>query len=136
MKKSIRNLKGSESRDVFKRHHKDLSQALYACDLDFVLLAKEPVPDIVAAIDYKSDDDEIRFSEVIAYNALVRRGIQVFIVQGDPETGAFQISRYEGGHHRKPRYTTTAVATTKNWNEFEAWEFALRHQFGERYGDY
>lgn len=136
MKESKRTLQGSVKRDEFKRHHKDLSPSLYACDLDFVLLAKEPVPDIVAALDYKADNDEIQFSEVIAYNALTRRGIQVFIVQGDSETGTFCISRYEGGHHREPRYKTTIVKTTSNWNEFEAWEFSIRSEFAERYGDY
>ena len=63
-------LKGSPSRDSFKQLHKShCPQSYYACDLDFILVAKYPFR-IIAFIDYKKHSDKITFSEVIAYNEL------------------------------------------------------------------
>lgn len=124
---------GSPSRDAFKRRHKDLNRTLYACDLDFVLIEKDPTPDIVAALDYKQDGDDVSFSEVIAYNALIRRGIKVFIVTGDAETGCFEICEYIGGHHRKPTCKLSRPCTTRNWKEFENWEQSVRQAFRSKF---
>lgn len=131
-----RDMKGSPNRDEFKRRHKDICRDLWSCDIDFMFVEKSPVPDIVAAIDYKTDDDKIQFSEVIAYNSLRRRGIPVFIIRGDSVSGKFDILRYDGGHHRQPRYTLTLVAKTEDWQGLERWELSLRREFGEQYGDY
>jgi hypothetical protein len=128
MNEHTRQQKGSPSRDLFKRKHKDLSKEFYACDLDFVFVTKYPLPDIVAVVDYKQSSDDVTFSEVIAYNGLVKRGIPVYIVSGDAEAGSFVISRYTGGHHKKPRYTSTEVATTSSWLEFSEWEKAIRER--------
>jgi hypothetical protein len=128
-------LKGSPSRDTFKRLHKDLDRSLWACDLDFVLVEKEPYPDIVAVLDYKQKNDAITFTEVIAYNALSQRGIPVYVVQGDAETGVFEISKYQGGHHRVPRYELKEVYATKSWEDFGEWERLLREWSRQRYSD-
>jgi hypothetical protein len=49
---------GSPRRDRFKQRHKLLSKEFYGCDLDFVLVTKTPVPDVIAVLDYKSNDGE------------------------------------------------------------------------------
>jgi hypothetical protein len=120
------HLKGSPSRDLFKFNHKKLNRRFWGCDIDFVLLDKYPFPDIVAALDYKKYGDEITFSEVIVYNALIIRGIKVYIVEGDADAGAFRISEYVGGHHAKPSYELVLVCNTENWDEFGEWEKSLR----------
>jgi hypothetical protein len=126
MDETTKALKGSPNRDAFKQRHKELSKDLWACDIDFCLVEKYPFPDIVAAIDYKTDRDSITFSEVIAYNSLVSRGIDVFIVQGDAEVGAFSISKYIGGNHQRPDFELRLCIAVKNWAEFEEWEKGLR----------
>jgi 2-oxoglutarate dehydrogenase complex dehydrogenase (E1) component-like enzyme len=137
MNEHTKRQQGSPTRDLFKRKHKDLHKSLFACDLDFVFVEKVPIPDIVAAIDYKTRNDNVTFSEVIAYNALVRRGIPVFVVTGDAESGEFTIRRFAGGHHRKPivRYFEPAQKQVSNWREFEAWEVSLREEYRARFGD-
>ena len=128
MNEWTKNQKGSPSRDTFKRKHKDLSKLFWACDLDFVLIDKSPVPDIVAVLDYKQSDDDITFSEVIAYNALMSRGLPIYIVVGDAESGAFIIYHYRGGNHKKPRCEMAEVCRTINWDEFARWEKSLRER--------
>lgn len=134
MNEFTRQQTGSPSRDKFKRKHKDLSRAFFACDIDFVFVQKTPMPDIVAAIDYKQSGDDVTFSESIAYNALVRRGIPVFIVIGNVDTGAFEIKEYIGGHHRIPvaRYGSTVYVNS--WDEFASWERQLRIDYEIRFG--
>jgi hypothetical protein len=127
MNEQTKNQCGSPSRDIFKRKHKDLNKSLWALDVDFVLIEKKPVPDIVAILDFKKNSsDTITFSEVIGYNAFLNRGLPVYIVSGDPDAGAFTIFRYEGGNHLKPTFKLRQVHSTKNWGEFEAWEKLLR----------
>jgi len=129
-----KNQKGSPSRDTFKRMHKELGKDNWGCDIDFVFVEKAPFPDIVAVIDYKQSCDEITFSEVIAYNALMNRGLPVFVVSGCADSGRFTISRYMGGNHFKPNYTLDEVLKTENWSEFERWEKSLRSQYQEKLG--
>jgi hypothetical protein len=118
---------GSPKRDRFKQHHKRLSKEFYACDLDFVLVTKTPMPDVVAVLDYKANDAErVTFAEVIAYCALLRRGIPVYVVRGDVDLGAFEIERFMGGHHREPRAQFKPVARVLNWEQFGDWERRLR----------
>jgi hypothetical protein len=120
---------------MFKRKHKDLSKNLWALDVDFVLIEKNPVPDIVAILDFKKNSsDTITFSEVIGYNAFLNRGLSVYIVSGDPDVGAFTIFRYEGGNHLKPTFKLHQVHATQNWGEFEAWEKLLRSHKQKRWG--
>lgn len=122
MNEATKKLEGSVSRDRFKRKHKELSGRFYGADLDFVLVQKEPIPDIVCALDYKKSYDCVTFSEVILYNALIMRGVEVFIVTGDADSGIFAIQSYLGGHHELPNYTLGEPVFTNNWSEFEAWE--------------
>lgn len=136
MNERTKNLIGSPSRDEFKRRHKDLSPQFWAMDLDFCLIDKTPIPDIVAAIDYKQGGDSVTFSEVIAYNALLRRGIDVFIVTGDATNGIFLIEKWFGGHHSVPRIDKRHVETVQSWDEFAAWESQLRNEFKQRYSQY
>jgi hypothetical protein len=129
MDEETKALQGSPSRDRFKQRHKELDPLLYASDVDFVLVIKDPKPGIVAALDYKTYSDVIRFSEVIAYNAFKDAGIPVYIIQGsaDPD-GCFTILKYISGNHNPdpPVYELQEVCKTKNWQEFEKWEFELR----------
>lgn len=127
------SLKGSPSRDCFKYMHKQTCKDHWACDLDFIWVTKSPQPDIVAALDYKMYGDDVTFTEVIAYNALLMRGISVFIVQGCAETGSFNVHRYVGGHHLKPRYTLLFVRKTDSWGEFHAWEAEIRKAYALRF---
>lgn len=120
---------GSPSRDRFKRKHKDLCRSFFSCDIDFVFVEKTPFPDIVAAIDYKQTGDDVTFSESIAYTALVRRGIPVYIVTGDVETGQFIIKEYIGGHHRKPIARYGNELECDSWDQFQQWEQWLRNQY-------
>lgn len=66
MDKDKQDLKGSPTRDTFKRCHKDLCKQFYACDLDFVLVAKFPYR-IISFLDYKKLRENITFSEVITF---------------------------------------------------------------------
>jgi len=135
MNEATKNQKGSPSRDEFKRRHKDLHKDMWATDLDFVLVEKQPFPDIVAALDYKVVGDKLTFSEVIAYNALIRRGIPVFVVSGNAADGEFIIYEYIGGNHVKPRIECERVIETKSWDEFEAWERTLRKDYRAKFSE-
>ena len=120
-----KTLEGSPNRDKFKRLHKQLSPQFYACDLDFVFVEKEPVPDIVLVLDYKMPGDGITFSETIMYCTLVRRGIA--------DAGTFIIQEFIGGHHGKPRCMLRDEASTNTWAEFEQWERDKRNKWKKRY---
>lgn len=135
MKESTRQQKGSPSRDLFKRKHKDLGRDLYALDIDFALIEKNPYPTIVAILDYKQSSDEITFSEVIAYNSLIDRGLPVYIISGDAESGAFTIFKYEGGNYRKPISRLRAIHQTQDWSGFESWERSLRSHMKKRFSE-
>lgn len=126
---------GSPSRDAFKQRHKQLRGDLYGCDIDFVLVEKTPVPDIIAALDYKVEGDDVSFAEVIAYNGLIMRGIPVYIVTGDAMTGEFRIDRYTGGNHKPkpPEYHLEFVQNTTSWSDFEKWETLLRHEHCKKF---
>ena len=127
MNDATRMLKGSKSRDEFKRKQKDLDKSFYCCDMDLLFINKNP-PAILAVIDYKQVSDLITFSEVIAYNHLRDMDLTVLIVQGDFETGEFVISEYIAGDWR-PRPPVTqinCIAETFNWDEYEGWQRAFR----------
>lgn len=128
------SLKGSPSRDIFKFMHKQQCKEHWGCDLDFIWVMKSPQPDIVAGLDYKAYGDEVTFTEVIAYNALLMRGISIYIVQGDAESGAFDVYQYGGGHHYKPRYTLAFVCHTDSWDQFHEWQASIRKEYASRFG--
>ena len=131
-----KDLIGSPSRDAFKHwHHNKLPGAFYACDLDFVLVEKSP-PGVVAVLDYKTPRDKIKFSEVLAYDDLLEKGIPVFIVQseweGEHAFENFTIQRYLKGTIRKwpksPEVELEMIAENISASDFEKWEKELRHQ--------
>jgi len=136
------NCKGSPSRDAFKQWHKLLGDELYACDLDFVLVSKHP-PGIVAVFDYKRPDDDITFSEVLAYNKLKQDGIPLYIVVGeyDPDNGKpfseFEVYRYLGGNWAPDPPTVkkelvtliSAPPGTDLRYQFREWEKKLRQDY-------
>jgi hypothetical protein len=126
-------LKGSPSRDIFKFMHKQQCKEHWGCDLDFIWVMKYPQPDIVAGLDYKTECDEVTFSEVIAYNALLFRGISIYIVVGDAESGCFDVYEYIGGHHSRPRYTLEFICKTNSWREFHQWQAEIRKSFAKRF---
>ena len=126
-------LKGSPSRDIFKFMHKQQCKEHWGCDLDFIWVMKYPQPDIVAGLDYKTECDEVTFSEVIAYNALLFRGISIYIVVGDAESGCFDVYEYIGCHHSRPRYTLEFICKTNSWREFHQWQAEIRKSFAKRF---
>ena len=125
-----RNLRGSPSRDAFKQWHKTLFADLYACDADFVLVNKHP-PGIVAVLDYKQPKDSTTFAEVLAYNAFINKGIQVFIVFGEEPFKKFDIHAYLGGDSvpEPPDVNLRFVRTTEGKLEFAQWERELRNNW-------
>jgi len=123
-----RNFKGSASRDIFKWAHKQfLPSNQYACDLDFVLVSKYP-PGIAAFLDFKKPNDYITFSEVLAYNALIKIAPLYIVKAVNPEIGPFEIFQYQGGDWRPEPPVVELVNEfyCKDWAEFAQWEARLR----------
>lgn len=129
MDDGLRALKGSPVRDAFKHWHKTLDRALWACDVDFLLLEKDP-PGIVAALDFKliGSQDRVTFTEVLAYNHFLRVGIPVFIVWSCPPFEKFSVQEYLGGDHRPdpPDVELGYMLLDATAREFELWEEWLR----------
>jgi CheY-like chemotaxis protein len=90
------NLMGSPSRDKFKFWHKQapMPRNFYACDIDFVLIEKDP-PHIVAIMDYKMPQDELSWTECITFNDLVRH-YPIYIIYSNADFVDFKIYRYAG----------------------------------------
>lgn len=137
MDEKVKNLKGSKSRDEFKLAHKQMDRRFYALDIDFVYVEKFPLPSIVAILDYKKDsNDKLRFSEVIAFNDFVFRGIDCFIVEGNFQTGPIVVKKYCYGDHRPdpPIIKFGKVnRVLKNSEDFERWEKALRDSYKRKF---
>lgn len=145
---------GSESRDVFKRLHKQQAPSdFYALDIDFELVSKggtahaAPKPTIVARVDFKRPDDGLAFTEVLSYNWMVMRDVPVYIVECQdvgfvdkpPDEHRFNVYRYKGGDFEHPVNTVTnTVASGLSWDQLVEWERCLRSggpgTFQEKYG--
>ena len=125
-----RLLCGSESRDKFKRRHKDFAGNLYATDADLVLISKAP-PGIVAYTDYKTEFDDVTFAEAICYNEWAKTHPVYLIIGRDPEQGPFDIWLYEGADWRPepPIVTKSHVLRCETWEALIAWEKQLRHSY-------
>lgn len=134
------HLKGSSSRDTFKYLHKtELPGSFYALDADLELVAKKPVPHIVARLDFKLEGDTISFTEVIAYNYFIQMNppIPVYIIEAVgpfeealPKDHRFRICRYNGGDYR-PTPPTWDMECSRNlygWEGLGAWERELRRR--------
>lgn len=136
MDEDKRNLIGSRKRDLFRRKHKDYGDKLYSLDGDMIWVEKEP-PGIVAYIDYKTTDDNVTFSEVLAYNVWATT-TPVYIIQADdPETGPFTVLRYEGGNWKPepPDVEMRFVLLCKDWEELTDWEGKLRDRWKKNGGN-
>jgi hypothetical protein len=123
-------LRGSPSRDAFKHAHKvRLASSFYACDLDFIFVAKFPYR-IVAFLDYKRMSDGATFSEVIAWNDLMALR-PVFIIRSDnPELGPFSIYRFMGGDPapEPPICDFQSIRQCETWEDLGEWEQELRNE--------
>ena len=122
------HLQGSESRDIFKRSHKEkLGGWCYASDIDLVIVRKTP-PGIVAYFDYKKPRDSITFAEVLVYNELMRSHDVFIIESSNPESGPFDIYKYQGGDFRPepPTIRKELVRRGITWDEFQMFEDELR----------
>lgn len=129
MDKQKQNLKGSESKDEFKRRHKDLSPTFYCSDIDLVWVCANP-PEVIAHIEFKTHGDSITFTQIILFNRLLSIA-PVYIVEGFPETGEFYIREYLGGDSKSNPPTTKLkdIKYLRNWNEFEVWEWDIRNKY-------
>jgi hypothetical protein len=155
VKFSTKMQQGSKSRDVFKWLHKQLLDAKsWALDVDLELVEKEPRPFIVARFDVKVGNDEISFSEAIAYSTLIGmphpHRIPVYIVYADhlfkshaeneslsPEDRKHLAKK----HHRftvkelisadyrpnPPKTKEIVVLENATWEDFGKWETQLRN---------
>lgn len=130
-----RNLKGSSSRDEFKRAHKDYGRDLYASDADFVLISKTP-PGVVAYVDYKTRLDRVTFTEAILYNEWMTTRPVYIIVGQDPTKGPFDVYRYEGGNWRPdpPDVTWRLILHCEDYAGLAKWERSLRQLYELRNG--
>lgn len=141
MGNSKQHLVGSYSRDAFKFWHKEYCPAwakrFWACDLDFILVDKNPSR-IVAAIDFKLlDSDRVNFSEVIAYNSLVACGILVYIVEANIDGNSsetnhftqFYIWQYLGGDMDfPPNIQRKDIFINGTEDDYWEWERKLRER--------
>ncbi len=119
---SIKNLRGSESRDTFKWAHKKIGNGYYASDADLVLAEFHP-RGIVAYIDFKKVGDIVTATEKIIYDEWVQSK-PVFVVEGiDPEFGPFTIYEYLQGGQLK------FICCLKDQNEYRNWELSLRMEY-------
>lgn len=132
MDKSKQGLRGSPNRDAFKQWHKKLDSRFYACDLDLVLVDKNP-PGIAAAIDYKTTSpyEYVTFAEVLAYNDLLSKGIRVYIVIGDEPFEELTIYQYMGGDWKPepPKVDLELIARVDGLAGFSKWEREVRQQY-------
>ena len=133
MNNDLRLLKGSPSRDIFKQMHKTLHRSFYACDIDFVLVGNRPhrPAGIIAFLDFKLPQDKVTFSEVLAYNDLLKIAPVYIIESPNPETGPFAIRRFLSGvinrYPAKPSIALDNAEMCCDWEAFEVWERKIRN---------
>jgi hypothetical protein len=128
MNNNIKNLKGSEKRDMFKWAHKNKmgNAPFYASDADLCLIMDRPNRGVVAYLDYKGSNEGITFTEKILYDEWTQTK-PVYIVEGsDPENGPFVIKLYCLGGETK------FICKAENWQEFTLWEAGIRRTHAQR----
>ena len=105
------------------------NKSFYACDIDFVLVAKFPFR-IVAFLDYKGKSERITFSEVIAYNNLITIAPLYVIRSNNAKKGPFDIWNYLHGDPKPepPVIKDELVRQCETWQDFEEWECSLREK--------
>lgn len=124
MNESIKSLKGSEKRDLFKWAHKNKMDdaPFYAADADLCLIASSP-RGVVAYLDYKGSGEDITYTEKILYDEWVSTK-PVYIIKGaDPENGPFNIYKYITGGEQE------YICNLPSWKEFVAWEASIRRSY-------
>jgi hypothetical protein len=124
-------LKGCESKDNFKRNHKNLLPRYYAMDYDLVLMEmvnKKPVPFCI--IDYKAKrDEDLNWSHIICYNyEREHNNKRVFIFEGSRDARPthdqpFFIKEFIRGYPNGERDTEYGsewvVKSEREWIEWE-----------------
>ena len=127
MKTDKSALCGSPSRDAFKLWHKTLPRNLWALDIDFIFVEKNP-PRIVAILDYKRWADQVTFTECLAFNDLMIH-YPVFIIRGEQPFDRLSIYRYLGGdwHPDPPRVKMEPQLENITREEYVQWEVRLRN---------
>lgn len=128
MDEIIKNLQGSWRNDLFKKLHKQINKNYWACDIDFCLVEKKPNARIIAFLDMKYVGEKVTFSEVIAYNSLIKTANLYVVYAKDIVKGVFDIWQYDGGdwHPEPPIIKAHKIREIKNWIDFEEWEKELR----------
>jgi hypothetical protein len=139
------NQKGSPSRDKFKQLHKQLlPRHFWALDCDLELIEKQPEPFVLARLDFKLPNDEVGFTEGIAYNWYVDLPapfrVPIFIVEAhhfdaeDTTEHRFTVYRYIIADW-KPRKVNTKmekIAEGLTWDGLGEWEGRLRLQYKQQ----
>jgi len=134
MDAKVRELKGCEPKDNFKRNHKDLPNRYYAIDYDLVLIEKVRGVGVPGAIiDYKSPTDRgLNWSHVSAYKYEKDiNGKIVFIIEGDKlalptADSPYKIFEFIDGNQRPnpPEFNLRKlgeVASMQEYQRFEDW---------------
>lgn len=82
MKKWKKELKGSPTRDAFKKWHKEFGpKNAYGTDLDFTLIEFDSSKPIRAILDYKTSSDRVTRTEKKAYDHFVEKTeIPVYLI--------------------------------------------------------
>ena len=139
----LQQLKGSESRDWFKQLHKQmLPSVCWCCDVDLELVDKEPIPHIIARIEFKCLGDGPTFTECIAYAEYMVKLAPVYVIYAQHKVAEFCEMAKNGwtSHHRFIVYrlisTDYRPATWKlervtdslDWRGLRRWEMDLRHE--------
>lgn len=131
------DLQGSVSHDIFKqRHKKNMRPEFYSSDIDLMAVTKFP-HGIAAIIDYKKPADHLTFSEVVAYNDLIKKGYSVYIISSDdPSHGPFDVYLDKGGNPdpEPPVPDLKFRCHCANWDELEQWENVVRIMYKEFHG--
>jgi hypothetical protein len=139
MNQTMRDLKGSPSRDKFKQLHKKmLAQSFWALDCDLELVEKYPEPCVMARLDFKMPNDDVGFTEGIAYNWYVNLPppfrVPVFIIEAhhfdeeDTNKHRFTVKRYIQADWRPKDVLAEleTVAENLTWHGLGEWEGNLR----------
>ncbi len=126
------NQKGSTLNDLIKLLHKlRLPPHMFGCDVDLMIVEKNP-DCIVAFKDFKRIGEQVTFSEVIAYNQLMKVAPIYLIYAGseqDAQNGVLTVYRYLGGNRgpNPPTIRMELYARLQSWEEYRRWEQELRN---------
>lgn len=142
MGEHTRQQEGSPAADRFRLLHKQLLDKTFsATDMDLVLVEKKPYQ-LVAVIDYKQLSDKLTYTEIVAYNELIKMNIPVFIIYSraditatEPDDHRFSIYEYLGGDPwpATPIKNVLLVLKDVDWDGIQKWEANLRRKSKDGY---